>query len=418
MNPSPTYAELKNPEKLSSERLIAAKAAAASAPLDPANLDNLRRHDGQLPMPHVLVPSEMTGTSAPIAMVTGNSMPTGTHHAGAAWACLAEGITDGTITPGTDCLIIPDTGGWGFSAAAVARLMGFDSEVIASNECHPMLEGALESVGTTLTRTTNETIVSTAYGRGEHRLVLDLNHNPAAWRYHAEITAAALEDLSRRLHKDHVGRGCVDVFVAELSGAGILGAGARLRMSNDAMRVVGVRTPSARGPAINDGVPYLTDVAKINEAECRRYLEGMRDAADLLVEEAFIPMEPLDDVVEVIGLNGMRNVFAASMMARQLALDHTSLVICTSSGQHLEPAPLLDASSPFNYDEVMQVIASLHDGDPSCVEDAGSLAQELADALPAHPMGEPNTMRDAAFWEQIIAKTTRVDEAIEKIRSQ
>jgi hypothetical protein len=106
------------------------------------------------------------------------------------------------------------------------------------------------------------------------------------------------------------------------------------------------------------------------------------------------------------------------MIARQLALDHTSLVICTASGQDFEPAPLLDASSPFDYDEVMQVIASLHDGDPSCVENAGSMAQEFADALSAHPMSDPNALRNAGFWEQIVAQTNGVDEAIEKIRSQ
>jgi hypothetical protein len=46
------------------------------------------------------------------------------------------------------------------------------------------------------------------------------------------------------------------------------------------------------------------------------------------------------------------------------------------------------------------------------------MAQEFAGALSAHPMSDPNALRNTGFWEQIVAQTNGVDEAIEKIRSQ
>ncbi len=408
MNVSPTYAELKHPEQFSVATQEAAAAAACSAPLDPANLNNLCRHDGQSPMQHVLVPAEMTGTSTPIAVIPGNGMPTQSHHAGSAWACLIEGILSGTLIEGADRLIIPDTGGWGFSAAAVARLMGFDSEVIARADSNPSFDAALDSVGATLTRVPCNEVLKHAYARGDDRLVLDLNRNPAAWRYHAEVTAAAIEDLALRLYQDHVGRGRVDAFVAELGGGGVLGAGTRLRMTNSDCHLVGVQTPSSSRPLANDAACFLTHQATINEAQCRRYLEGMRDAAEQLVEEAFIPMEPLDDVADVIGLSGLRNVFAASILARQLALDHTSLIICASAGRDHEPTPVSDPAPPFDYDEVMQVIASLHDGDPACVSKSVDSRNTLPDESP---------QRDKAFWTAVIEETPSIDAAINSRRA-
>lgn len=419
MNHNPTFAELSHPDRISDQRRDAALAAAESAPLDPANLDNLARHDGHSPMNHVLIPSEMTGTSAPIVVVTGNALPTKSHHGGATWACLVERLVNNTIEPGRDTLVIPDHGGWGFSAAAVARVMGFDSEVIAPEDCHPDLEGALASVGAKLTLAPVLEVVSVANSQSSPHVVLDLNLDPAAWRYHAEVTAMAIDDLAQRLHAEHVGRGSVDIFVAELGGAGILGAGARLATMHSSCQVLGVRTPDSPRVGLNDSVDSMKYVASVNENDCRRYLEFMREAADILVEEAFIPMEPLDDVIDVIGLTGMRNVFAASMLARHQSLDHTSLIVCASPGRELEHRPVPSNGPNFEFDEVTQLIAALHDGDISSVVSADSLLQEQNDVAHAHPAVQktaPWTHRDADYWSRELRRTAEIDAAISRNR--
>jgi hypothetical protein len=117
-------------------------------------------------------------------------------------------------------------------------------------------------------------------------------------------------------------------------------------------------------------------------------------------------MEPLDDVVEVIGQVGMRNVFAASMMARGLALDHTSLLVCSSPSNVYEPSPMSADPTPFDYDEIMHLIAALHDGDVTSITAVDS--PDFSD--------NDDTNRDREYWSETLSATAEIDGAIGQIQ--
>ena len=98
--PGPTYAEMRDPSLLTSNRRAAAQAARAED-LDSGNLFNLtwQRDDGSVNA--LVLPPTRTRVAANIIVLLGGPFPTGSPKVGAAYAMLAEAEALEPGRPGT-----------------------------------------------------------------------------------------------------------------------------------------------------------------------------------------------------------------------------------------------------------------------------------------------------------------------------
>ena len=110
----PTFAEMRDPSLLPDS--LKARVAQAD-PLDPIRLFDVRwvEDDGQVQ--GWLVPPELTGIDAPIAMMLGSRFPTGSHKVGAAYSCVVERQLTGALDTSAHTLVFPSTGNYGIGGA-------------------------------------------------------------------------------------------------------------------------------------------------------------------------------------------------------------------------------------------------------------------------------------------------------------
>jgi cysteine synthase A len=127
----PTFAQLAAPATLPAGTLAALAEAVDADAADPRNLFrvhwyNDRRRTGQAAVPvHVILPNELTGVDARIAVAIGEKFPMiRAHKVLAAYGCLAPRIITGAFDPTTDRAVWPSTGNYCRGGVAISRLMG------------------------------------------------------------------------------------------------------------------------------------------------------------------------------------------------------------------------------------------------------------------------------------------------------
>ena len=126
----PTFAQLAAPATLPAQ-VLAALGEVQADEADPRNLlrvhwYNDRERTGQATVPvHVVLPSELTGVPARIAVVLGDKFPMiRAHKVLAAYGCLAPRVITGTFDPTRDRAVWPSTGNYCRGGVAISRLMG------------------------------------------------------------------------------------------------------------------------------------------------------------------------------------------------------------------------------------------------------------------------------------------------------
>ena len=126
----PTFAQLSDPATIPPAAQEGLKTVDRNS-ADPRNLFRVhwhnRLHDGaQTEVPeYLVVPPELTGTSAPIVMLLGNRFPLiGAHKVLAAYACLAPRIVTGQFDPTWQRAVWPSTGNYARGGVAISRIMG------------------------------------------------------------------------------------------------------------------------------------------------------------------------------------------------------------------------------------------------------------------------------------------------------
>src|SRR5947208_832864 len=130
----PTFAEMRDPSRIKPEVRKQALEMKRKDPLDPVNLFNITWKDESLHVPHVVLPSALTGVDANIVVMIARYFPTGAHKVGPAYSCLIEKQLAGELQPGRDRLVFPSTGNYGIGGAWVGPRMNYESLVVLPAE--------------------------------------------------------------------------------------------------------------------------------------------------------------------------------------------------------------------------------------------------------------------------------------------
>jgi cysteine synthase len=126
----PTYAQLADPRSIP-EDVMARLAGVDPDAADPLNLFRVHWWNGRdrrivVPVPeHLVLPQELTGVTAPIAVLLGDRFPMiGAHKVLAAYGCLVPRIVTGQFDPGEQRAVWPSTGNYCRGGVAISRIMG------------------------------------------------------------------------------------------------------------------------------------------------------------------------------------------------------------------------------------------------------------------------------------------------------
>jgi cysteine synthase len=126
----PTFSQLADPAKIP-ERIRAALASVDPDSAHPLNLFRVHWYNGadrrqQVTVPeHVVLPHELTGVDARIAVAVGDRFPMiGAHKVLAAYGCLAPRIVTGEFDPAHHRAVWPSTGNYCRGGVAISRIMG------------------------------------------------------------------------------------------------------------------------------------------------------------------------------------------------------------------------------------------------------------------------------------------------------
>ena len=249
----PSYAEICDPSSMPIERRQQAFEAATSGSDDPAALDAITWRHLEGGMDCVIVPSEMTGTETPIAVVSGHRFPSGSHKVGAAYAMIVEAQLRGELEPGQK-LLVPSSGNFAIAAAWVGRRMGYEVTGALPRQASQNKKERLQKEGGQLFELqgpprSDGKHPSPTSPRGSHRAStssLDQFSDLANYRFHSASTSHALIQLAQTLfEEEQIGTGVVDAFVSGIGSAGTLGAGDHVKAVFPDCRLVGVEAEQA-----------------------------------------------------------------------------------------------------------------------------------------------------------------------------
>ena len=244
----PTFSELANPEIIDSG-LKAELNEIDKNSADPKNLFRVHWHNDlngnfvSLP-DHIVLPTEITGVKAPIALAFGNRFPMITaHKVLAAYACLVPRVVTGQFDPTEHRAIWPSTGNYARGGVAISRLMGCRGVAVLpenmSKERFEWLDRWITHDDDVIRTTGSESNVKEIYDacaeleKDETNFILNQFSEFANHIGHHEVTGRALERIFLS-YKEKNENLQLAGFVAASGSAGTLGAGERLKENHGA----------------------------------------------------------------------------------------------------------------------------------------------------------------------------------------
>ena len=244
----PTFCELADPKVIDPDiRKDLSKIDKDSA--DPRNLFRVHWHNDlngdfvSLPE-HIVLPSELTGVAAPIALAFGNRFPMITaHKVLAAYACLVPRVVTGQFDPTEHRAIWPSTANYARGGVAISRLMGCRGVAVLpenmSKERFEWLDRWITHEEDVIRTTGSESNVKEIYDacaeleKDETNFILNQFSEFANHVGHHEVTGRALENIFLN-YKEKNSNLRLAGFVAASGSAGTLGAGERLKENHGA----------------------------------------------------------------------------------------------------------------------------------------------------------------------------------------
>ena len=346
----PTYEEMLHPETIRADVREAALAAAREGrELDPVNLYNITWR-GADSRPHFLVlPKELTGVDAPIALMYSKDFPTGSHKVGATYSIAMESQLSGRIVPGGQVCVWPSTGNFCRGGAFDRALLGCTAVAILPEEMSPERFAWLKEIGAEVIATPGcESNVKEIYDkcweikRTRPDCVIfnqfEEFGNPI-WHYH--LTGGIIEEIYDRIKAPDSRLGA---FVTATGSAGTIAAGDYLRKRFPLLRVVAteaLQCPTLlqngfgghRIEGIGDKhVPWVhnvrnTDmVSAIDDERCMRLLRLFNEPAGhaFLERQGIAPA--LVEQLPLLGISGICNLVAAIKTARYYEMDGRDVI--------------------------------------------------------------------------------------------
>jgi cysteine synthase len=245
----PTFAELADPTRIPG---VVRQALAGVKPDDPHPMNLFRLHwyndsgrTGQTAIPeHVVLPKELTGIDARIAVVFGDRFPMiHAHKVLAAYGCLAPRIVTGQFDPTAHRAVWPSTGNYCRGGVAISRIMGCRGAAVLpegmSRERFAWLEEWVADPADIIATPGSESNVKEIYDKCR-----ELSQDPSNVVFnqfsefgnhlvHQLVTGLALGRVFEHLH-DAEPRLRLRAFVSASGSAGTLGAGDHLKEIYDA----------------------------------------------------------------------------------------------------------------------------------------------------------------------------------------
>ena len=350
----PSYAEMRDPSRVAPKTRKAALAAREADPLDPVNLYNITWKDENNRVVHQVLPKELTGVDAPIAVISGRRFPSGAHKVGAVYSILLEKQLEGSVTPGVHTIVCPSTGNYGIGGAWVGPRMGYQSLVVLPAEMSAERFERIKGYGASVIATPGcESNVKEIFDK-----VWELRKDPknrileqfsefGNYRFHYEVTGNSVADLARQLATKQVGDGHVAAFISAMGSAGTIGAGDRLKQLFGT-QIVGlepVQCPTLynvgfgghRIEGIGDKhITWIHNVLNmdwllcIDDLECLKALQLVQEGTETLIAEG-VPAQAAKSLVNLFGVSALCNILGAIKTVKLLGLGPKDLVVTVAT---------------------------------------------------------------------------------------
>ena len=332
----------------------------------------------------LLLPRELTGVAAPIAVVLGNRFPMiGSHKVLPAYACLVTRLVTGQFDPGSQRAVWPSTGNYCRGGVAVSRILGVRGVAVLpegmSKERFDWLQNWVGNRNDIIRTPGSESNVKEIYDKCNEletqaeNIILNQFSEFANYLAHVTCTGPALEVVFNSLKLTNSGLNLA-AFVAGTGSAGTLGAGDYLKRERGA-KIVAVEPvecptmlyngygahniqgigdkhiPLIQNVMNGDVVVGVSDASAdalgvlFNTGVGRDYLANRRGVSSRLVTE-----------LGNIGLSGIANILAAIKTARYFDLTENDLIVTVATdGAELydsEREIVISRDFTFGFDEI------------------------------------------------------------------
>jgi cysteine synthase len=351
----PTFEEMRDPSRIPEPIREAARIARTEDPLSPINLFNVHWKDDLGEVMAVVMPPELTGVAAPIAVLTGLKYPTGSHKVGATYSILIEKQVQGEIVPGKHRLVFPSTGNYGIGGAWVGPRLGYRSLVVLPEDMSRERFERIRGYGADIIATAgSESNVKEIFDK-----VAELAENPenailnqfaefGNYRFHAVVTARAVEELAEALGRQGIGNGRPAAFISAMGSGGTIGAGDPLKEKHGTM-IVGVepiQCPTLynagfgahRIEGIGDkhvtwihNVLNMDALACVDDRDCLRGLSLIQEGAEWLAKDLGVGEDQAARLSGVFGISGICNVLGAIKTAKFYGLTARDLLVTVAT---------------------------------------------------------------------------------------
>jgi cysteine synthase len=439
----PTFAEMRDPGCIDPAVRKRALAAKTAAPLDPINLYNITWKNAEGDVEHVVLPPELTGVEAPIAVISGRHFPSGSHKVGAVYSILMEKQLDGSAAPGGTQIVCPSTGNYGIGGAWVGPRMGYRSLVVLPEEMSQERFDRIHAYGAQLIKTPGcESNVKEIFDKVKElrsdpqNRILEQFSEMGNYRFHYEVTGNSILDLAAGLAQRGIANGQVSAFISAMGSAGTIAAGDRIKDAQGVGCTVGlepIQCPTLynvgygghRIEGIGDKhVTWIHHVMStdylmcIDDADCVRGLQLLHEGAALLERELGVNTAHLS---EIFGVSGICNILGAIKTAKTLGLGKDDLVVTVATDSFDRyPSVLVDQDEregPMSNDEAKRRIGIFHNADTEWVLEGTPLVQRRWHnqkyftwvEQQGKSVAELDAQLDNSWWQEHAARVTQID---------
>ncbi len=329
--------------------------------LNPLNLFRISWHNqpvakgGGFGDVNVLVlPPELTGVKARIAVLVGKWFPTGAHKVGAAFGCLAPRLVTGQFDPTTQKAVWPSTGNYCRGGAYDSTLLGCESiAILPEGMSRERFEWLSKVAGEVIKTPGSESNVKEIFDKcwelrksGQDLVIFNQFEEMGNYLWHYSVTGRAMEAAIAQV----MGEGERYRGLAVTTGsAGTIGAGDYLKqrfptskiIASEALqcptllnngfgahRIEGIgdkHVPWVHNVKNTDFVTAIDDndpmalIRLYNEPAGQDYLRSIGISAELI------------DQLPLLGISGVANVLSAVKFAKYHEMDEKNVVLTVAT---------------------------------------------------------------------------------------
>jgi cysteine synthase len=349
-----------HPNKIDPALRRKAVQALTESPLDPINLYNITWRGPDDRLRYEILPRELTGVDAPIAVLYGRDFPSGSHKVGAAYSVLAEELVFGRVDIDRHTVVWPSTGNYGIGGAWVGGRVGAKSIVVLPEGMSKERFEKIESYGAQVIKTPGvESNVKEIYDktwelrRDPDIRILNQFEVMGNYRFHYHVTGNAIVELAEALKAQGVGDGTIAAYCSAMGSAGTIAAGDRLKQAFPDHKIVGLE-PIQCPTLYNNGygghdiqgigdkhVTWIHNVLNMDaimclgDIECKKGLQVLTSEGGhkVLTQRYGIPEAKVKALSTIFGISGVCNVLGAIKAAKHYQFGRRDVIvtICTDA---------------------------------------------------------------------------------------